>query len=138
MKINDKRLIIIGMAVLILLAALLMSCNRDTASSKPKLSLDTPVINAMTNKQCVKPAQYMAANHMTMLNTWRDDVVRNNDRTLGEIDGVMYEKSLQNTCLKCHSNVNEFCNKCHSYASVKVYCWDCHIARETSAKGGEK
>jgi hypothetical protein len=112
--------------VVLMLAALSLSCSKESALG-PKPSLDTPAINAMTNKQCVKPAAYMRSNHMTMLNDWRDTVVRGGDRNLGEIDGVIYEKSLQHTCLKCHSNPTEFCDKCHSYASVKVYCWDCHV-----------
>jgi hypothetical protein len=35
--------------------------------------------------------------------------------------------SLSNTCLDCHSNKAEFCDRCHNYASVSPYCWDCHI-----------
>ncbi|MBF0541427.1 MAG: sulfate reduction electron transfer complex DsrMKJOP subunit DsrJ [Nitrospirae bacterium] len=132
MMIFGKKLIIVGMVILLLFAALSLSCNKESALG-PKLSIDTPAINAMTNKQCVKPAAYMRANHMTMLNSWRDTVVRGGDRNLGEIDGVMYEKSLQHTCLKCHSNPSEFCDKCHSYASVKVYCWDCHVRPKEEA-----
>ena len=33
--------------------------------------------------------------------------------------------SLSNTCLDCHSNKADFCDKCHNYASVRPYCWDC-------------
>jgi hypothetical protein len=36
--------------------------------------------------------------------------------------------SLQNSCMKCHSNKKEFCDKCHNYVAVKPYCWSCHIA----------
>jgi hypothetical protein len=35
--------------------------------------------------------------------------------------------SLQNTCMQCHPNKAEFCDRCHNYASVKPYCWDCHV-----------
>jgi hypothetical protein len=35
--------------------------------------------------------------------------------------------SLSNTCLDCHSNYTEFCERCHQYASIEPYCWDCHI-----------
>jgi hypothetical protein len=29
--------------------------------------------------------------------------------------------------MKCHDNKEEFCDKCHLYAGVTPYCWDCHI-----------
>lgn len=113
--------------LLLLFAGMSLSCSKEGAQ-EPKLSLDTPVIKAMTKKQCIKPTEYMAANHMQILNDWRDQIVRDGEnRNFGAVDGVMYEKSLQHTCLKCHSNPKEFCDKCHSYASVHVYCWDCHV-----------
>ncbi len=95
---------------------------------KPELSLDTPEIQQMKEKQCVKSVDYMSANHMKLLDYWRNSVVRDNDRYFGIIDGVKYEKSLQGTCMHCHSNKRNFCDRCHIYADVKVYCWDCHIA----------
>ncbi len=97
-------------------------------TDKPELSLDTPAIQNMTVKQCVKPTEYMTAEHMKLLNEWRNSVVRDNNRYFGIIDGVRYDRSLQNTCMHCHSNKRNFCDKCHIYADVKVYCWDCHIA----------
>ena len=42
-------------------------------------------------------------------------------------NGKAYNMSLQNTCMKCHPNKSEFCDKCHNYTSVKPYCWDCHV-----------
>jgi hypothetical protein len=35
--------------------------------------------------------------------------------------------SLQNGCMRCHSNKKKFCDECHNYMAVKPYCWDCHI-----------
>ncbi len=97
-------------------------------AAKPVLSYDTPAIKQMKEKQCVRPTKYMNAHHMKLLDEWRDSVIRDNDRYFGIIDGVRYEKSLQNTCMHCHSNKRNFCDKCHIYADVEVYCWDCHIA----------
>ena len=42
-------------------------------------------------------------------------------------DGKMYNMSLSNTCMDCHSNKADFCDRCHDYASVQPYCWSCHI-----------
>jgi hypothetical protein len=48
--------------------------------------------------------------------------------------GKEFEMSLQKTCMKCHTNKAEFCDKCHNYASVRPYCWDCHIENPKEAK----
>jgi hypothetical protein len=58
---------------------------------------------------------------------WRK-VVRDGVTEFVNADGKTYHMSLSNTCLDCHSNKEpEFCDQCHDYASVKPYCWDCHI-----------
>ncbi len=38
-----------------------------------------------------------------------------------------YYKSLQVTCMDCHSNKSKFCDQCHDYLGVAPYCWDCHV-----------
>ena len=69
----------------------------------------------------------MRQKHMELLITWRDEVVRRNVRTFKAFDGRVYDMSLTNTCMKCHDNKKEFCDRCHDYAGVTPYCWDCHI-----------
>ena len=87
----------------------------------PQLQIDTD------ETQCVESKEYMRANHMDLLNEWRDEVVRGESRTYTSQNGKEYEKSLTNTCMSCHTNRSEFCNKCHDYAAVKQpKCWDCH------------
>jgi hypothetical protein len=74
---------------------------------------------------------YMKSWHMDLLNTWRDDVVREGKRIHVSRDyGTRYEMSLTKTCLGCHSNKKKFCDQCHDYIGVEPYCWDCHIERE--------
>ncbi len=35
---------------------------------------------------------------------------------------------LTGTCLTgCHTNKADFCDRCHNYAGVSVYCWECHV-----------
>jgi hypothetical protein len=80
-----------------------------------------------TDTTCVEPAPYMRALHMDLLNKWRDDVVRRGDRIHVGPDGAVHEKSLSGTCMKCHSNKAEFCDRCHDYTGVSPYCWDCHL-----------
>jgi len=79
------------------------------------------------SKVCVAPTDYMKVLHMDLLNEWRDDVVRRDDRFYLGLDGKEYEKSLSHTCMDCHSNKSEFCDRCHDYTGVEPYCWDCHV-----------
>jgi len=72
----------------------------------------------------------MKANHMDLLNQWRDDVVRKGVRIYKAGNGRKFEMSLSNTCMNCHSNKSEFCDECHGYGGVDPYCWDCHIEPE--------
>jgi hypothetical protein len=72
----------------------------------------------------------MKANHMDLLNEWRDLVVRDGKRIYDSFDGKEYIMSLSNTCMDCHSNKSEFCDSCHDYSGVIPYCWDCHVEPE--------
>jgi [DsrC]-trisulfide reductase subunit J len=85
-----------------------------------------------TGTTCVESTEYMVTSHMDLLIQWRDEVVRGGDRFHKMPDGTMVEKSLTNTCLDCHKDKKKFCDKCHDYAAVTVYCWDCHIIPEGS------
>ena len=88
---------------------------------------DKPDLKIITDaKQCVESKEYMKANHMNLLDDWRDRVVRGQERYI-TLDGKRYEMSLTNTCLGCHSNKADFCDQCHNYMDVDPYCWDCHI-----------
>ncbi len=77
--------------------------------------------------QCVESLEFMRANHMTLLNDWRDEVVRHARRAYTSEDGKQWNMSLQNTCMDCHSNKADFCDKCHDANSVSPYCWTCHL-----------
>ena len=79
---------------------------------------------------CVEPALYMRANHMLLLDDWRDSVVRDGNRVYVSSSGRRFEKSLTKTCLNCHSNKTEFCDQCHNSIAVKPYCWNCHLVPE--------
>jgi hypothetical protein len=94
----------------------------------PDPKIDTPEIQKMAVKKCVESKSFMKAEHMVMINDWRDAVVREGNRLYTSTDGQQYAMSLQNTCMKCHSNKTKFCDECHNYVGVKPYCWDCHIA----------
>ncbi|WP_417133561.1 sulfate reduction electron transfer complex DsrMKJOP subunit DsrJ [Rubneribacter badeniensis] len=118
---------IIAFAALFCLAVLSpFIVNLANAAPAPEASLDTPAINALSQKECVADAAYMRDSHMQLLDEWRNDVVRTGSRECEGASGQVYEKSLDGTCLECHSNREEFCDSCHDYAGVQPYCWECH------------
>lgn len=81
-------------------------------------------------EDCVRDAEWMRANHMELLDGWRNEVVRHGSRR-DEVSGR--ERSLTRTCLGCHKGEGrkaEFCDRCHGYLGVTPNCWDCHIDPE--------
>ncbi len=78
-------------------------------------------------KECVETAEYMRAEHMQILNSWRDMALREGLRTYTDSRGKTWDINLQNTCMSCHSNKPQFCDTCHDSNSVSPYCWDCHV-----------
>jgi len=118
----DSGKIIPGLIIFVLFITIPIWYNRGTAASVPK-----PVL-PKDGKTCVLPVAEIRAEHMKLLNTWRDEVIRTGDRGTFEIEGKQYQKSLMLTCMKCHTSKKKFCDTCHTYASVQPYCWDCHLA----------
>lgn len=124
----DGGKIIIGLIIFIGISIFPFILTLGKAVPVPEPKIDTPEIQKMVEKKCVEPKMYMKTEHMVMLNDWRDSVVRDGFRLYVAKDGKMYDMSLQNTCMKCHSSKKNFCDQCHNYVAVKPYCWDCHIA----------
>jgi hypothetical protein len=80
-------------------------------------------------KKCVLDKYDMRANHMSLLDEWRDAVVRDADRIYVAANGHAFNMSLstgENSCLGCHEDKAKFCDTCHDYTSVDPYCWECH------------
>jgi hypothetical protein len=123
---NDKPKIIIGLIIFFAIFTFPFWYNHGAASSAPE-----PVLSAKAKeaKKCVHDAEYMRMEHMQLLDGWRDRTVRDAQR-IYEINGKEYVASLSNTCMECHDNKADFCDKCHNYTSVDPYCWDCHTYPE--------
>jgi hypothetical protein len=88
-----------------------------------------PVIEPARGGACVADPAFMRRNHMDLLKHQRDDTVRLGDRA-GRF-------SLQ-ACIACHASrqtgsvvhaQTNFCVSCHSYAAVRIDCFECHAAR---------
>lgn len=100
------------------------SATGTTVSRTPK-----PVLVIEKGDRCVEDTAYMRRNHMKLLMHHRDDTVH---------QGIRTEKhSLQN-CINCHASSKNnsvlgtdqnFCQSCHTYAAVKLDCWDCHASK---------
>ena len=102
---------------------------KSAKDSVPKLEIEEV---KKAEKKCVETVEYMRTNHMQMLDKWRDEVVRDGaDREFKNDEGMTVQRSLttmKKSCIGCHKSKKKFCDRCHTYASVKPYCWQCHIA----------
>lgn len=132
MKIYNGKWIVAGLAIFLVLVTVPIWYNMGKAAPAPKPNIETPVISKMEQKQCVLPKEEMITGHMQLLNDWRTQVVRNGKRVYVAADGKHYNMSLQNECMRCHSNKSQFCDVCHNYAGLATnsipYCWTCHVA----------
>jgi hypothetical protein len=117
-----------GLAALLALSLGAVAASGGDAS---KLAGRTPAPTIVIEKgdKCVEDTAFMRKNHMKLLTHQRDETMHK---------GIRTEKhSLQN-CINCHasktnnsvlgSNEN-FCQSCHTYAAVKLDCWDCHASK---------
>ena len=125
---NDKKWIILGLVIFLGLLTFPLWYNFAIKAGKAAPA-PVPVLTekAKAAGECVMTRDYMAKEHMQLLDLWRHQVVRNAQREFVNAQGKVFNMSLSNTCLDCHSNKAEFCDSCHNYASVRPYCWDCHI-----------
>lgn len=116
-------LVLGGLAVTlaVLTAPSWLGLARGTRPAPPRLA------PARAGEVCVAPAAEMRASHMRLLADWRDRVVRQGMRTTKGADGRTWRMSLTGTCLECHGDKAEFCDRCHAYVGVKPDCWNCHI-----------
>jgi hypothetical protein len=121
--------IIIGLLVFVALATFPFFLRGEKATAIPEPKVDTAYILSLpeAERKCVESKDYMKREHMKVLDEWRDWVVRDGTGTYTNAEGKQFTMSLQNTCMKCHSNKEKFCDECHNYTAVKPYCWDCHI-----------
>ncbi len=123
---SDKPKIVAGLALFVALVAFPVWYGLGGEGEVAAPELEYPA----DADACVEATDYMTANHMDLLNRWRNAVVREGQREYQASSGERYVMSLTGTCLDCHTSIDEFCTKCHDYADVSPKCWDCHIAPE--------
>ena len=125
---HDGKKIVPGLLIFLGLVTFPVWFNGGKAASPPDLKLDTPAIQQLEEKRCLEPTAYMIARHMELLDGWRNAVVRQGEKIYVSSDGKEYEMNLTGTCLGCHSNKEQFCDRCHNYEDVKPTCFSCHVA----------
>ncbi|MCZ7563332.1 MAG: hypothetical protein M5U08_05530 [Burkholderiales bacterium] len=97
-----------------------------------------PAIVQARGDKCVEPVEFMRRSHMQVLLHQRDRTVHEGIRTKGH--------SLKG-CVECHASAatgsvaaeeGDFCRSCHSYAAVRIDCFECHASRPQAVAGGVK
>ncbi len=121
---HDGRKILSGLLVFLGLATFPVwyTLARGQHGEAPKLA------KPVSGKHCVESNDFMRSQHMRLLEAWRATVVRDGKRLYMSHDypGETHEMSLTKTCLRCHADKAQFCDRCHSYLSVSPDCWQCH------------
>jgi hypothetical protein len=88
-----------------------------------------PVIEPARGAQCVADPAFMRRNHMDLLKHQRNETVHM---------GVRDARASLKGCIECHASQasgsvaaakTDFCVSCHSYAAVKVDCFECHSSK---------
>jgi hypothetical protein len=83
---------------------------------------------------CVEPLDDMRRNHM-------EYILHQRDKTMHE--GIRTKQHSLVECINCHvsdapdaprySSEQHFCNSCHSFAAVRIDCFQCHADRPVKA-----
>lgn len=82
---------------------------------------------------CVEPVDDMRKNHM-------EYILHQRDKTMYQ--GIRTRQHSLTECINCHvsdasdapryDSEEHFCNSCHTYAAVKIDCFQCHADRPVS------
>jgi hypothetical protein len=113
------------LTLLVLVLAFLFAGASATAGGVP-----VPKLPEAQGEQCVEEPDYMRRNHGRLLNHRRDTVVH---------EGVREPAYKLQACIDCHVQPSptgepvrgrdHFCGACHTYAAVKVDCFQCHSSQ---------
>ncbi len=94
-----------------------------------ELILTEPSQRYSEETDCVAPKSDMRRHHMNYILHQRDDTVR---------EGIRTRQFALEECINCHAVKDEqgeyvraederhFCTTCHTYASTKIDCFECH------------
>ena len=98
----------------------------ETAAANRSLE---PSIEPARGEKCVADPAFMRRNHMELLKHQRNETVHL---------GVRDVRASLKGCIACHASAatgsvaqakTDFCVNCHSYAAVKIDCFECHASK---------
>jgi hypothetical protein len=104
-----------------------------SAHEAKKGRVPVPAVHTAQGEKCVEPTDVMRRDHMKFILHQRDETVHRGIRTV--------KHSFKN-CVNCHADPQTnsvlgkdgFCQNCHSYAAVKIDCFECHASSPEKAK----
>ena len=112
---------------------LLLACGLAATASAPAPQtpgrVPQPVIESARGDKCVEDPAFMRRYHMELLKHQRDDTMHG---------GIRGTKHSLKACISCHASQKtgsvaadstNFCQSCHSYAAVKIDCFECHSTK---------
>lgn len=123
------------MRITLLMVLALTVAGFADAGEKGAKRVQMPVVKIEQGEVCVAPTEEIRRNHMKMLMHQRDGTVR---------QGLREPRFSLKNCIECHASretgsvlgKDGFCASCHTYASVKIDCFECHTPlRQTRAAG---
>ncbi|MFC2149894.1 sulfate reduction electron transfer complex DsrMKJOP subunit DsrJ [Calditrichota bacterium] len=124
---SDKLKILLGLVIFLMLLTFPVWYNAVNGKVEYKPELEFLTLELEGKDKCVMETEFMREKHMDLLNDWRQAVVREGKRVHTAPDGRKFNMSLSYTCMDCHSNKANFCDRCHNYLAVDPYCWECHL-----------
>lgn len=126
---------------LLVVALLALGAASASATEVGRTPVPLPVKPANVEK-CVADTDFMRRNHMKTLLHQRDETMR---------EGVRAKQFSLANCVSCHAvkgadgkpvayaDPKHFCRTCHSYAAVRVDCFECHASRpDEKGKAAER
>lgn len=109
--------------------ALVLAC----LLAAPAAFAQPAIERATAGTQCVADPVFMRRNHMDLMT---------HQRVLAVHEGARDGKFSLKQCVACHASrqtgsvaagPNDFCVSCHSYAAVKIDCFECHASKPGGA-----
>lgn len=120
----------LALGAMVLIVAGSATLAADDAQPKKPARVPVPEIsiNKEKGEKCVEPTAVMRRDHMKFILHKRDDTMHN---------GIRTSKHSFKNCVNCHVNPKTgsvlgkegFCASCHTYAAVKIDCFECHTDR---------
>jgi len=135
-----SRWILVACMALSISATAVAASNDDEAGAAHG-RVPTPVEVPSKGTQCVRPTPEMRRNHMKYILHQRDETVH---------EGIRTKQYSLKECINCHvqptadgsypsiHSKEHFCNSCHSYAAVKIDCFQCHATHPPTPSDNAK